>query len=101
MRPSALAVSVPLLLSVCIAAGAQAPTSDWSAVGEALGKPGKVLTDGTYRVDVPRTDPTLRNEFGFVVPPSMVLTYAAFALCCLIPGIGQRLLAGTKVSEVG
>jgi hypothetical protein len=68
-----LAIPGPALLP------AQQPPADWSAVGEALGKPGKVLADGTYRVDVPRTEPTLRNEFGFVIPPSMVLTYAAFA----------------------
>jgi hypothetical protein len=37
-----------------------------------------VLPDGTFRIDVPRKEPMLRNEFGFVVPPSMVLTYAAF-----------------------
>jgi len=55
------------------------PDHDWSAVAAALRAEGRLLPDGTYRVDVPRKDPSLRNEFGFVVPPSMVLTYAAFA----------------------
>jgi Domain of Unknown Function (DUF1259) len=70
-------VPVLSMLSACLHAQGQ-PASDWSAVGAALDKPGKVLADGTYRVDVPRTEPVLRNEFGFVIPPSMVLTYAAF-----------------------
>ncbi|MEO6594144.1 MAG: DUF1259 domain-containing protein [Planctomycetota bacterium] len=67
-----------LLLAPCVL-GQQAPARpDWNAVGTVLGAPGKVLPDGTFRIDVPRADPPLRNEFGFVVPPSMVLTYAAF-----------------------
>lgn len=65
-------------LASCTSAKAQEAPPDWSPIGAVLGKPGKVLPDGTFRVDVPRTDPVLRNEFGFVVPPSMVLTYAAF-----------------------
>ena len=73
---------VPFVLFLFAAvplAPAQGAASDWNAVGAALGHAGKVLPDGTYRINVPRTDPVLRNEFGFVVPPSMVLTYAAFA----------------------
>jgi len=70
-----------VLCSVLLASSAhaqQAPGPDWTPVGTALGVMGKVLPDGTYRIDIPRTDPPLRNEFGFPVPPSMVLTYAAF-----------------------
>jgi Domain of Unknown Function (DUF1259) len=70
MRPAFL---LPFLVSIV---GAQQP--DWKPVGAVLGEAGVVLPDGTFRIDVPRTDPVLRNEFGFVVPPSMVLTYAAF-----------------------
>lgn len=80
MRAFALALLFSPFLAVdSWSGGAPGPAPDWSAVGEALGRPGKVLADGTYRIDVPRTEPVLRNEFGFVVPPSMVLTYAAFA----------------------
>jgi hypothetical protein len=74
-----LLASIPFLFAVASTGPAGAPEApDWSAVGELLGQPGKVLPDGTFRIDVPRTEPQLRNEFGFVVPPSMVLTYAAF-----------------------
>jgi hypothetical protein len=57
----------------------RAEEAGWEAVGKILRVPGKLLPDGTYRIDVPRASPQLRNEFGFPVPPSMVLTYAAFA----------------------
>lgn len=68
-----------LPFGACTSIEQNQPKPDWNAVGEILGVAGKVLPDGTYRVDVPRTTPELRNEFGFAVPPSMVLTYAAFA----------------------
>jgi hypothetical protein len=78
----ALVVVALVLMGVasaaCAGATAQEAPPAWTKVGEILGKPGKLLPDGTYRIDVPRADPVLRNEFGFVVPPSMVLTYAAF-----------------------
>lgn len=68
-----------ILGSLLLAATAPAQQPDWKPIAALLGDAGKVLPDGTFRIDVPRTDPVLRNEFGFVVPPSMVLTYAAFA----------------------
>ncbi len=64
--------------SLLLALSVPAQQPDWKPIGAVLGQPGAVLPDGTLRIDVPRTDPELRNEFGFVVPPSMVLTYAAF-----------------------
>jgi hypothetical protein len=68
-----------LFLGILLAASSvSAQQPDWKPVGAVLGQPGSVLPDGTFRIDVPRTDPVLHNEFGFVVPPSMVLTYAAF-----------------------
>lgn len=74
-----LAVAISLLL---LASGLPAQQAserpNWAPVGTVLGAPGKVLPDGTFRLDVPRTEPPLHNEFGFPVPPSMVLTYAAF-----------------------
>jgi Domain of Unknown Function (DUF1259) len=81
MRPR-LGVTPGLLLLAVAAGSARAgdpEQPDWRPIGEILGAPGKVLPDGTYRIDVPRKDPPLRNEYGFLVPPSMVLTYAAFA----------------------
>lgn len=52
----------------------------WEAVGTALGVPGTLQKDGSYRVNLLRKDPPLRNESGFLVPPSMgLVTYAAFA----------------------
>ena len=35
---------------------ASAANVDWNQVGEALGKPGKLLPDGIYKVALPRTD---------------------------------------------
>jgi hypothetical protein len=77
-------VRFPRLPSSCffllVTVPAQQPPAglDWQPVAAILGETGAVLPGGTFRVDVPRKDPVLRNEFGFVVPPSMVLTYAAF-----------------------
>jgi uncharacterized protein DUF1259 len=92
-----------LLLAACTAATAQdkPQASDWTAVGDILGKPGKVLPDGTFRIDVARTDPPLKNEFGFVVPPSSVLTYAAF---CGTPAdatvVGDTCSLGEEINPV-
>jgi hypothetical protein len=79
---AAFAVCLVLGAAVVAAGGrarAEDPLASWDAVGKALGVAGRVLPDGTYRVDVPRADPPLVNEFGFAMPPSMVLTYAAFS----------------------
>jgi hypothetical protein len=78
VRTLALATIVAAALAAGSAARAEDPVPDWKAVGEVLRAPGRVLPDGTFRVDVPRKTPTLRNAYGFPVPPSMVLTYAAF-----------------------
>jgi len=75
--PFSLSLVVSLAVA-CASVRQDTAPADWSRVSEVLGKPGKLLADGTFRVDVPRTEPALHNEFGFVVPPSMVLTYAAF-----------------------
>jgi hypothetical protein len=74
-----IALLVLSILVACSSVARQEAPADWSGVSEVLGNPGKLLADGTYRIDVPRADPPLVNEFGFVVPPSMVLTYAAFS----------------------
>lgn len=80
MRNALLAALALLLATPPRAAPAEeTPADAWKAVGEILGVPGTLLPDGSYRVDAPRTHPQLRNEFGFAAPPSMVLTYAAFA----------------------
>lgn len=77
MRAAVLITGV-LLLAPSGPAQQDAERSDWKPIAAILGASGTVLADGTFRIDVPRTEPELRNEFGFVVPPSMVLTYAAF-----------------------
>ena len=92
---AALAVSVPQDRATF----GQEPA--WEEVGRILGKVGKLLPDGTYRIDVPRSEPQLRNEFGFVVPPSMVITYAAFAG---VPSdatvVGDTCMLGEEVNPV-
>ncbi len=66
-----------VLLGVAVPAQ-ERPVDPWQRVAAVLRAPGKLLPDGTWRVEVPRTEPRLVNEYGFAVPPSMVLTYAAF-----------------------
>jgi hypothetical protein len=89
-----------VLLAAGIAPG-RADEPGWEAVERVLGVAGKVLPDGTYRVDVPRTSPQLRNEFGFPVPPSMVLTYAAFAgTAADATVVGDTCMLGEEVNPV-
>ena len=71
-------VALLMLCSLCFVLCVPAQQPDWKPVGAVLGEAGSVLPDGTFRIDVPRKEPVLRNEFGFVAPPAMVLTYAAF-----------------------
>jgi hypothetical protein len=50
---------------------------------------------------VPRKDPELRNEFGFVIPPSMVPTYAAFTGSpAEATVVGDTCLLGEEVNPV-
>src|SRR5687768_11854845 len=70
---------VAAVLSCLPVVGQESPAHAWQAVDAVLKVSGKLLPDGTYRVDVPRRQPKLVNEYGFTVPPTMVLTYAAFA----------------------
>jgi hypothetical protein len=78
-----LALAVAPFLFVAIASPAlaqeKANADAWKDVGAILKHAGAVQPDGSFRIDVPRKQPELRNEFGFVVPPSTVLTYVAFA----------------------
>src|SRR5687767_11592288 len=75
--------AVHTILSLCLTTlpslPAQPPADSWQSVADILKAKGKLQADGTFRIDVPRKHPELRNELGFVVPPSTVLTYAAFA----------------------
>jgi hypothetical protein len=93
--------SILVLVWASLARSQEPAKPDWKPVGEVLGHPGKVLSDGTFRVDVPRTTPQLRNEFGFVVPPSMVLTYAAFAgTPADATVVGDTCMLGEEVNPV-
>jgi hypothetical protein len=106
MRPSAswsASIVAAFLGSwITVAANGQEPARpDWKPVGEILGVQGKVLPDGTYRLDVPRVSPKLMNEFGFVVPPSMVLTYAAFTgTTADATVVGDTCMLGEEVNPV-
>jgi hypothetical protein len=90
------------LLALVGSSVAGEPTSpDWAPIGEILGVEGKVLPDGTYRIDVPRKDPALRNEFGFPMPASSVLTYAAFlGTPTEATVVGDTCLVGEEVNPV-
>jgi hypothetical protein len=63
---------MPLVAFAALLGPALAANSDWNAVGQALGKSGKVMTGGVYRVAFPRTDlkvsldgVALRTGFAF------------------------------------
>jgi uncharacterized protein DUF1259 len=45
-----------LVLALSFSAPADAADSDWTRVGEALGKPGTEMPGGVYRIGLPRTD---------------------------------------------
>lgn len=58
----------------------QTSESDWQGVAEALGRPGKLRSDGTvYRVSFPRTDLSVVSE-GVRIDPGLALgSFAAFS----------------------
>jgi hypothetical protein len=84
-----------------LAPAQDAAKHDWKPVAAILRAPGKTLPDGTFRVDVPRKTPELRNELGFVVPASMVLTYAAFTGSPeAATVVGDTCMLGSEVNPV-
>jgi hypothetical protein len=103
LLPAALLALALAALLAGSAPGARAEDApaDWRPVADVLGVAGRTLPDGTWRVDVPRKDPALSNEWGFPVPASMVLTYAAFRGT---PGdatvLGDTCLLGEEVNPV-
>jgi hypothetical protein len=98
---AAFALLASLLASASSVGADDAASPDWKPVGEILGVAGVVLPDGTYRIDVPRADPPLRNEFGFPMPASSVLTYAAFTgTPAAATVVGDTCLLGEEVNPV-
>ncbi len=96
-----------IVLAVLVVAVSQdrptlAEETGWEAVGKMLGVPGAVQKDGSYRVNLLRKDPPLRNEFGFLVPASMTpLTYAAFAgTTADATVVGDTCMLETEVNPV-
>src|SRR5262249_7450750 len=54
------------------------PAIDWSAVEQALGKPGQMMPGDVFRIGMPRSDLTVSVK-GVPVKPSLALgSYAAF-----------------------
>ncbi|MDP9397722.1 MAG: DUF1259 domain-containing protein [Actinomycetota bacterium] len=53
--------------------------ADWAGVAQALGRDGKLVDGGTYRVSFPRSDLDVRSQ-GVRIAPGLALgSYAAFA----------------------
>jgi hypothetical protein len=53
---------------------------DWKPVEEALGKPGELNKDGSFKVTVLRTDIAVKSTTGMPIPAALGLnSYAAFA----------------------
>src|SRR2546429_4561958 len=52
---------------------------DWKPVEEALGKPGELAKDGSFKVTILRTDVAVKNSSGMPIPAALGLnSYAAF-----------------------
>ena len=52
----------------------------FEAAGKAIGKAGTLNADGSYRINLPRTDVTFRNANGMAIPADLGLaTYIAFS----------------------
>jgi hypothetical protein len=52
---------------------------DWKPVDEALGKPGELAKDGSFKVTVLRTDVAVKSTSGMPIPAALGLnSYAAF-----------------------
>src|SRR3954451_10223092 len=55
-----------------------ASSTDWDAVGQAIGKDGKVMKGDVYRVDLPRSDLQVTAD-GVQIKPALSLgSYTAF-----------------------
>lgn len=70
---------------VLLIAGSQAQTTPQvpaylESVGKVVGKAGAVNADGSYRINLPRTDVTFKNANGMPIPADLGLaTYIAFS----------------------
>ncbi len=74
-------LSLPATILFWGAPAIQEPLPEpWATVGRIIGKPGVLQADGSFRINVPRTDVQVRTSLGLPVPADLGLTtYAAFA----------------------
>src|ERR687885_454754 len=73
-------------LSACSTSGQQqasqeqttTSSADWDAVGQAVGKEGKLMKGDVYRIDLPRSDLKVTSQ-GVEIKPALALgSYTAF-----------------------
>ena len=79
-RVAYLALSTSILISLGSAqASPQVPTT-YSNAAKILGKMGTTNADGSFRINMPRTDVVFHNSSGMVIPPDLGLaTYITFS----------------------
>src|SRR2546430_4324815 len=76
-------VAIPAFVAACALAQdvtAQDKAVDWKSIEDAIGRPGELQKDGSFKVTVLRTDPQVKTAQGMPVPAGLGLnSYAAFA----------------------
>src|SRR4051812_39053250 len=77
LQPYAVLVLALSIVRPGLGAGSQGP---WKPVADALGRPGELAPDGSYKVTVLREDVGVKTASGMPVPKGLGLnSYAAFA----------------------
>jgi len=91
------AVGLCVILSGCLFAVAQTPTTEnpWKAVEDALGRPGQAQPDGAYKFGLPRGDMKV-TVAGVEVKPTLALgSWIAFSK----PGAGSMVMGDLVLAE--
>ena len=66
-------------ISVAQVAPPQTPAA-FDEAGKLVGKAGTLNPDGSYRINIPRTDVVFHNSSGMIIPPDLgLVTYIAFS----------------------
>lgn len=104
MKTSALvaAICAAALLASPIRAEEKDTSGTWKPIEEAIGRPGELQKEGSFRVTVLRTDVSVKTARGMPVPAGLGLSsYAAFAgTPAKATVVGDTCLLVTEVQDV-